>query len=69
MPVTPRIRSAGMPRRSRARIRHSRESDGARNRFRTIGYAARSAWARASHSRPPPSIGHESAAPTAGSIR
>ena len=37
MPVTPRIVSAGTPRRSRARIRQKRESDGARKRFMTIG--------------------------------
>ena len=56
MPVTPRIVSAGMPRRSSARMRQNRESDGARKRFRTSGYAARSAWACASHSSPPPSM-------------
>ena len=44
IPVAPPMTASGTPRRIRPRIRHSRLSDGSRNRRRTIGAAARWAW-------------------------
>ncbi len=43
MPVVPPMTASGTPRRISPRIRHSRLSDGSRNRRNTIGAAVR--WA------------------------
>ena len=44
MPVASPTTGSGTPRRSRPSSRHSRESDGSRNRRRTRGAAVRCAW-------------------------
>ena len=56
IPVAVAISACGTPRRSRARIRQRRSSDGARKRRSTIGAAVRWAWRVDSQASPRSSI-------------
>jgi hypothetical protein len=67
MPVAARTTSCGTPRRSRPRTRHSRESDGSRNCFSTIGAADRWANRELSHDSPRSSIQRITVSSPAGS--